>query len=274
MPYNGSGGFAVVNTFTPATTISSSQMNSNFSDIATGLSNVLVRDGQGSGMTGQFKAADGIVSAPGIAFALDLNTGFRRSAADTVKAVAGGVDIFNHTTTGVTMESGKTFTLAADPAAALQSATKQYVDNAISNVAAAGTRSLFQQTSAPTGWTKDLTHNDKALRVVTGTASSGGTVAFSTVFAQTVTGGTAITIAQMPSHGHPFRIETSNNEVLIGGPGGFTVSDTTPQNFAAFAGTPTSTNGQQIGGTGGGATHNHAMDIRVQFVDVIICVKN
>ena len=48
---------------------------------------------------------------------------------------------------------------------------------------ASGTAMLFQQTSAPTGWTKSTTHNDKALRVVSGTASSGGTTAFSTAFA-------------------------------------------------------------------------------------------
>lgn len=45
-----------------------------------------------------------------------------------------------------------------------------------------GTAMLFQQTSAPTGWTKSTTHNDKALRVVSGTASSGGTTAFTTAF--------------------------------------------------------------------------------------------
>ena len=43
-----------------------------------------------------------------------------------------------------------------------------------------GTAILFQQTAAPTGWTKSTTHNDKALRVVSGTVSSGGTAAFST----------------------------------------------------------------------------------------------
>ena len=37
-----------------------------------------------------------------------------------------------------------------------------------------GTLMLFQQTAAPTGWTKQTTHDDKALRVVSGTASSGG----------------------------------------------------------------------------------------------------
>jgi hypothetical protein len=46
------------------------------------------------------------------------------------------------------------------------------------------TRMLFQQTSAPTGWTKETNaaYNDIGLRVVTGAAGSGGTVAFSTVF--------------------------------------------------------------------------------------------
>ena len=47
----------------------------------------------------------------------------------------------------------------------------------------AGTLMLFQQTSAPTGWTKQTSHNNKALRVVTGSASSGGSTAFTSVFA-------------------------------------------------------------------------------------------
>ena len=47
-----------------------------------------------------------------------------------------------------------------------------------------GTVMFFGQTTAPTGWTKDTTNFDNsALRVVTGTASSGGTVDFTTAFA-------------------------------------------------------------------------------------------
>ena len=43
---------------------------------------------------------------------------------------------------------------------------------------------LFQQTSAPTGWTKITSGvNNKALRVVSGSAGSGGNIAFTTVFA-------------------------------------------------------------------------------------------
>jgi hypothetical protein len=47
-----------------------------------------------------------------------------------------------------------------------------------------GTRMIFQQTSAPSGWTKDTSDtNQRALRVVSGTAGSGGSVAFTTAFA-------------------------------------------------------------------------------------------
>jgi hypothetical protein len=38
-----------------------------------------------------------------------------------------------------------------------------------------GTKMMFNQTSAPTSWTKITSENDKALRVVSGTVSSGGT---------------------------------------------------------------------------------------------------
>jgi hypothetical protein len=56
----------------------------------------------------------------------------------------------------------------------------------------AGTKMLFQQTAAPTGWTKDTTHDNKALRVVSSTAGSGGSVAFTTAFAsQAVSGSVA-----------------------------------------------------------------------------------
>lgn len=54
-----------------------------------------------------------------------------------------------------------------------------------------GTRMMFAQTNAPTGWTKDTSAivNNSALRVVTGTAGTGGTVNFSAAFtSQAVTG--------------------------------------------------------------------------------------
>ena len=65
-------------------------------------------------------------------------------------------------------------------------ATTAYVRTAISEAQAfpSGTKMLFQQTSAPTGWTKITSGVDnKALRVVSGTAGSGGTNAFTNTLA-------------------------------------------------------------------------------------------
>jgi len=47
-----------------------------------------------------------------------------------------------------------------------------------------GTRMTFNQTTAPTGWTKDsaAAYNDATIRTTTGSVSTGGTRAFSTVF--------------------------------------------------------------------------------------------
>jgi hypothetical protein len=89
-----------------------------------------------------------------------------------------------------------------------------------------GTKMLFQQSTAPTGWTKDTTHDNKALRVVTGSTSSGGSVNFTTAFASKAVsgtignttaggtvGGTSLTAAQLPSHNHTGSGTTGNNNV-------------------------------------------------------------
>lgn len=81
----------------------------------------------------------------------------------------------------------------------------------------AGTRMSFQQTTAPTGWTKDTTAalNNSSMRIVTGSVVNGGSVDFTTAFAsQTPTGSvsissvsgsagaTTLTTPQIPSHAH------------------------------------------------------------------------
>lgn len=56
-----------------------------------------------------------------------------------------------------------------------------------------GTSMLFQQTAAPTGWTKQTTHDNKALRIISGSVSSGGSNTFAGAFNtnNTVSGTTA-----------------------------------------------------------------------------------
>jgi hypothetical protein len=147
-----------------------------------------------------------------------------------------------------------------------------------------GTCLIFKQTTAPTGWTKDTTHNDKALRVVSGTASSGGNIAFSTVFTQkTPTGtvdGTAITEAQMPPHWH---YEFVRADVGPGGLGENYPADRVPSSGDAndyyIGASGSSANVGRSSTKGSGQVHVHtwtgdSVDWRLQYVDTIICVKD
>lgn len=144
----------------------------------------------------------------------------------------------------------------ADAAINLSGAAEVYITPSHKHFFDQGTACLFQQTSAPTGWTKQTTHNDKALRVVSGAASSGGANAFSTVMAQTVVGSTTLTEAQIPAHTHSFTI--------AGGAGG----------GALAGGFVTPTGSETTSATGGGGSHNHTITMNIQYVDVIIATKD
>jgi hypothetical protein len=148
----------------------------------------------------------------------------------------------------------------------------------------AGTVMLFAQTAAPTGWTKLTNLDNYALRVVSGTASTGGSVAFTTAFASQTpsgsvsintsglsAGATTLSTAQMPSHNHSLTMYASG----------------------CFSGTPNGNGGSSgsygagTSNTGGGGSHTHsisgsatgsftgtAINLAVQYVDVIRASKN
>jgi hypothetical protein len=111
MPRNGSGTHSIPNIFSSGTTISSSAVNANFTDIATEITNSLPRDGQAA-MTGQLQATAGSATSPGIAFSGDTNTGVFRKAADTLGFSAGGTEIASATSTAFTI-TGLTATSAS-----------------------------------------------------------------------------------------------------------------------------------------------------------------
>lgn len=93
MPRNGAGTFAVSYPIIVGRTRSSSEVNDNFEDMGDELTNTLPINGDvGMDSDAQFKAANGTLVQPGIAFASDNNTGFRRRSADSMAWVAGGVD--------------------------------------------------------------------------------------------------------------------------------------------------------------------------------------
>lgn len=154
-----------------------------------------------------------------------------------------------------------------------------------------GTVMLFVQTTAPTGWTKSTAHDDKALRVVSGSVSSGGNTAFSATFVNRTPEGTVsgtnsgggvsnsgLTTGQLASHTHTEQLMSSvatmsTTGTRIGGSGSGTTNRT--------ATSPTQ-------GAGSGEAHGHgftdpswsgtftgtALDFGVQYVDAIIATKD
>jgi hypothetical protein len=159
----------------------------------------------------------------------------------------------------------------ATPASALDVASPGVITGAWAYLPS-GTAMLFAQTAAPTGWTKSTTHNNKALRVVSGTASSGGSVAFTTAFAsQAVSGtvgGTALSIAQMPQHQHLWGAS------VFGAQAG---SSAQVLDLPTYDGTGTKQGATE--NQGSTATHTHtftgtAINLAVSYVDVIIATKD
>jgi hypothetical protein len=136
----------------------------------------------------------------------------------------------------------------------------------------AGTVMVFCQASAPTGWTKSTSNNDKALRVVSGSGGgTGGTHALSSPPSIAHTHTTAshqLTAAEMPSHTH------TQISVTGGGLGG---------DYVANYGTsgPSYHNSNATGSAGSDNAHAHGdtgsttpTAFAPQYVDVIVCSKD
>ena len=251
MPRNGSGTMTVPNSFSPGTTIESGAMNANLSDLASEVTNSLPRDGQ-AGMTGPMKASAGTVSAPGITFASDPDTGFYRTGANSMGIAAGGAKVGEVGPSGFADVNGNPMT--AFPA---------------------GTKMLFIQTTAPVGWTKDTTHNNKALRIVSGTAGTGGSAIFTDVFtARTLTQANLPNVSLAVSgttttdgdHSHTV---TSVSDTTISSSGNGAQAFTTTRT--------TSTNGAHshlVTGSTAALGSGTAMNFAVAYVDAIIATKD
>lgn len=151
----------------------------------------------------------------------------------------------------------------------------------------AGTKMLFMQAAAPTGWTQDVVYNDRAFRLVnTAGGGVGGTTNFSLIGAASVTG-TSLTTSQIPSHIHSFSASTSANgshfhSVYRNGEINSGAGSTIRASAASgSANTTTSTDGSHThsvsgttGSAGSGATHTHTLGLNIKYVDIIACAKD
>lgn len=158
-----------------------------------------------------------------------------------------------------------------------------------------GTVMLFAQTSAPTGWTKDTTnYNNSGLRIVTGSASTGGSIDFTAAFASqtpsgsvSVSGGsvgsTTLSTSEIPSHQHLLGLARNDRPgVFLAGytsGGGGTVDM-----FSVFSGSYNYQGYSQNAGGGGAHSHSfsapsasfsgNAINLAVKYVDVIRATKD
>jgi microcystin-dependent protein len=124
-----------------------------------------------------------------------------------------------------------------------------------------GVRMLFQQTTAPTGWTKETNSafNNVALRIVTGSVSSGGADDFNSVFGVSKsTDAHTLTTAQIPAHTHPIL------NLASGGIGNDKIAGAN----TALA------NDVNTQSTGGGGSHSHALVLDLKYRDFIIAQKD
>jgi hypothetical protein len=138
-----------------------------------------------------------------------------------------------------------------------------------------GTLMLFVQSAAPVGWTKSTTHNNKALRIVSGTASSGGSVDFTTAFSSGLSSGnTTLSTAQIPSHNHlggsPRIWDAANG--IYGNTGDQGLID---YPLARYANANPLYRLDYTSNSGGDGAHSHTLpSFAVQYVDAIIASKN
>jgi len=151
----------------------------------------------------------------------------------------------------------------------------------------AGSKTFFNQATAPSGWTKAVTNDDYTLRLVnTGT---GGTLTGSTgvvsafkdytslvTFPGTISSTVSSVLGDTPSHSHPY------SGLVMGSPTTWRTTATTPGggfiNGATIGGYPSSTYGS-------GSTHTHSISVAgtataanvnfsIKYVDFILATKN
>lgn len=125
-----------------------------------------------------------------------------------------------------------------------------------------GTVMLFYQNAAPTGWTISSALNDYALKIVSSAGGvASGTVAYSTLFARTATDAHTLTLSQIPSHQHIYGPHPIRNNLSGSGSGAQAFENSGTADALTEA-------------AGGGGSHTHDIDMRVQTASIILCTKD
>lgn len=107
MPRNGTGTYTLPRpAFIPGTVISSSDVNADFSDIATALTGSLAANGE-TPLTGQLRGVASVL--PTYSYAGDADTGWGSNSADTLYGMVGGTQRLVISTTGIAVTGAAIF---------------------------------------------------------------------------------------------------------------------------------------------------------------------
>lgn len=176
---------------------------------------------------------------------------------------------------------------AQDEAISTAQSSADAAQSAVANAGfPSGTRMLFNQASAPTGWTKQVDVNDAALRVVSGDGGgTGGSLAFSALFAtgKTVSlsgnvGATTLTVEQMPTHRHKV-VHTQSYYTEYHGSNCMNTSEFQSKGTNSSQYKDKAVN-SILDTTGSSSAHTHTLagtatiELNVKYTDVIICAKD
>jgi len=141
-----------------------------------------------------------------------------------------------------------------------------------------GTRMPFNQTTVPTGWTKESssTYDDAAIRLTTGTVSTGGSLGFSDTFDSRM-----IALANLPNHSvgvsindpqHRHTLPRAGSTLTNISPGGSLQVASTANEETSFASTGITASGT-FGNTQRGGAQT-AMNFNVKYVEFTVGTKN
>jgi len=201
---------------------------------------------------------------------------------------------------GLTVPGGQNLIVTDVPTVGTEAANKTYVDAEVSSgvsggVIPPGTVMCFFQASAPTGWTKVVTQNDKVLRVVSGAGGgSGGQwdqsqgLTESAIGTGVTTANTGLAIADIPAHTHFVANGDTENSVGIDGSLSLAmISANAANDDYTLRGTATAPLRGISSATGSGNTHGHVINDpghqhsitsssvwRPLHIDVILCSRD